>query len=618
MLNEPACRPGTFSGKRPLFGGARRPAGGALSRFLGTGAHALRDHAALPADHPAVTEGRTLFPSRVFAAGDVPRLLVGGHNAAKIGAVIVKGPWAGLPVVTLTLEERATCPSSCTLWRECYGNAMPLARRVRVGSDFSVRLGAELRALAAAHPRGFALRLHVLGDVPDMDYLRHWVRWMAEIPQLHVWGYTAHRRSSPIGGIIAEANEFWPGRWVVRFSVPAGERPGQHQATTIWRQPEAGVVAEGIVCPAQTGGTQACATCGLCWAPAAAGKRIVFIGHGMRRRGGKGGEMADKEPGAAAPATGDALALVARMVEQAAEARAAELLAQRLASALEAAREQAWMEGFLQGQEEEREAWRGRMRALLGAEDRDAWAGVAAGAPAGRPPTEAGGIAPAKAAEEEADAEAGVPTGAPAAEATAPQPIGRPPNTGGGPPAPPEPPQQQREAAPAAAEGWQDWRTPAREARLRELWNIAAYSQREIWEDLKLVEGPTMPSDSANLAHWSRKLNLPPRPARQHVQPAASNVQRGVVAALQRADAAAPESLPVRPPIAARPGPPALPKPSAGKVYASYREIKEWAAHYGITFDGSNVHVVNAKRKALLLAPVVVDEDRTAADTRAA
>lgn len=57
------------------------------------------------------------------------------------------------------------------------------------------------------------------------------------------------------------------------------------QATTIWREAR-GKVEEGIVCPAQSGDTTACATCALCWSPWAGDQRIVFLGHGMSRSRG--------------------------------------------------------------------------------------------------------------------------------------------------------------------------------------------------------------------------------------------------------------------------------------------------------------------------------------------
>ena len=81
-----------------------------------------------------------------------------------------------------------------------------------------------------------------------------------------------------VGGVLGALH---PDRWMMRFSVAADDNPQPMQATTIWRQPEGSNVPEGLICPAQTHKTAACATCGLCWSPGATGKRIVFIGHGM-------------------------------------------------------------------------------------------------------------------------------------------------------------------------------------------------------------------------------------------------------------------------------------------------------------------------------------------------
>jgi hypothetical protein len=149
--------------------------------------------------------------------------------------------------------------------------------------DLERNLGKEIAALSALHPGGIAVRVHVLGDFYSLDYLESWWRWMGQFPGLHAWGYTAHPADSVIGCIVLLGNSVFPGRWAFRTSVSPETDPGEWQATTIWRQPEGSTVAEGLVCPAQTEGTQACATCGLCWSPEAAGKRIVFIGHGMRR-----------------------------------------------------------------------------------------------------------------------------------------------------------------------------------------------------------------------------------------------------------------------------------------------------------------------------------------------
>lgn len=70
-------------------------------------------------DNPAFVERRTLYPSTVRDPGELTNLLVSGENSKKIGARITKGPLRGFPIYTLTLEERATCPTSCLHWRSC-------------------------------------------------------------------------------------------------------------------------------------------------------------------------------------------------------------------------------------------------------------------------------------------------------------------------------------------------------------------------------------------------------------------------------------------------------------------------------------------------------------------
>lgn len=119
------------------------------------------------------------------------------------------------------------------------------------------------------------------------------------MPALRAFGYTAWPRDSEIGQAVAALNAAHPTRWRIRFSGDgAGDQP--LAATTIWRRPEDAWVPEGLVCPAQTHRTAACATCGLCWNLAMDAMRIVFIGHGMRGRG-----RLPRMRRAAAPTTND-------------------------------------------------------------------------------------------------------------------------------------------------------------------------------------------------------------------------------------------------------------------------------------------------------------------------
>jgi hypothetical protein len=256
---------------------------GSLARFTHVTVTMERGSAGLPDSSAALRDGRTVYRSTVVPAEAAPRLLVGGVNQSKIGAKITKGRWAGLPIYTLTLEERATCPQSCHVWRECYGNSMHLARRHAHGPELEWLLGAELNALAEAHPGGFAVRLHVLGDFYSVRYAARWAVWLRWLPQLHVFGFTAWGDDTPIGRMVERMNGLHPDRCAIRFSRAAPSGKGW-EAVTIWRAPEGPRVTEGVVCPQQTQRTETCGTCGLCWAESAGATSIVFLGHGRRTR----------------------------------------------------------------------------------------------------------------------------------------------------------------------------------------------------------------------------------------------------------------------------------------------------------------------------------------------
>ncbi len=235
---------------------------------------------ALASDHPAITEARTIFPSTVVDAKDSPRLLISGHNNKKIGKEVAKGPWAGMPIYTLTLEERASCPTHCHMFRACYGNAMQWARRHRHGDEFEAYLAGEVLDLADEHPQGFVVRLHVLGDFYSRQYVYLWRSLLERFPELRVYGYTARspEHDAEIASAIYSMNSEFPDRCAIRFS---SAKPQPMGATVITRHPEGSTVPEGLVCPAETQDSACCASCGLCWSPSMRDKTIVFVQHGM-------------------------------------------------------------------------------------------------------------------------------------------------------------------------------------------------------------------------------------------------------------------------------------------------------------------------------------------------
>lgn len=300
IIGEPSTSPATG----PQAGRTAKPANGDRPprRFEEPSKLDPQKVHGLAPDHPAVVEGRSLFPTTVVAATDSPQLFVSGANQRKIGDRVTKGPWAGMPIYSLTLEERATCSRACHHRGTCYGNGMPQARRHRHGPKMEERLAAEIAALAHLHPDGFVTHVHVLGDFYSTEYVRVWEQQLEAHPALHVFGYTFWADDTEIGAAIQLLRGRFPDRFAIRVSRPDVTAPDHREmaATTIWRIAE-GRQAEGIVCPAQTHPGVCCGSCGLCWHPEMRDTPIAFIAHGRRTRNGhaRGPEEAESR---AAPA----------------------------------------------------------------------------------------------------------------------------------------------------------------------------------------------------------------------------------------------------------------------------------------------------------------------------
>ena len=257
----------------------------------------------LSPDHPAVLEGRSIFPKSVVGFMESPRFLVSGHNNPKLGKAVTKGPRTGWPIFQVTLEERATCPRSCPVWAGCYGNAMPYARRHKVDDDLIPALRGEVMTVARQHPEGLLIRLHTLGDFYSVEYVLMWAELLARLPQLHVFGYTARRvdDEDPLTRKIAQAIALLTAAMWERFAIRTSHAEfGPQRSVVVQEDPN---LPDVIMCPAQASATEACATCGLCWAGAARGRTIGFLKHGMKRgaRGRKADAVAAAPPDKAAP-----------------------------------------------------------------------------------------------------------------------------------------------------------------------------------------------------------------------------------------------------------------------------------------------------------------------------
>lgn len=223
-------------------------------------------------DAKFIHEGRTKFPYKLVQPVDAGNMLSSGHNSVKIGRDVRKPKFFGYMIYTLSLEERKTCPSSCLHWQSCYGNNMPLAKRVdHTGRRFLELLESEIAALMRKPWPGVLIRLHMLGDFYSVEYVDFWRSMLKKFPRLAIFGYTARNNEDPIGqAVIRLRTEQWE-RFAVRSSNGA-----RHNMATVSIKDRSERPANAFICPEQTEQTACCATCGLCWSTR---KNVAFLEH---------------------------------------------------------------------------------------------------------------------------------------------------------------------------------------------------------------------------------------------------------------------------------------------------------------------------------------------------
>jgi len=235
---------------------------------------------------PAETSG-TRFPERVVQPGAFGPALKDGANNSKIGGDVLVGRLRGAPIFTLTLEERATCPRACPLWRGCYGNNDQHSRRLRHGPRLEAQLREEVGDLCGRHGT-ILVRLHVLGDFYSWRYLCLWADLLDIHPGLHVFGFTAWGKETKICAGVARLRGVYPQRFAIRHSGTTG-RWGSFTVdfpTTKKR------IGDALLCPEQryaglettearaamagTRGAIHCGNCAACWS---SDVPVAFVEH---------------------------------------------------------------------------------------------------------------------------------------------------------------------------------------------------------------------------------------------------------------------------------------------------------------------------------------------------
>lgn len=218
----------------------------------------------LKANNPALKELRTIHTKKVFNPFSKDSVLKSASDNNKLGkgeTVFTKGKWIGLPLYSLSLEERKTCPSDCKLLANCYGNGMWLGHRFKHGAQLQQKLNQELAYLLGKHKEGIVVRLHVLGDFYSTTYVRYWESKLKQYPNLKIFGYTA-RLTGDIHNELVRVINSYSSRFKIRFST--NKDYSTNEENIIYAADQHGT-PNALYCPEQDGRTKSCLSCGLCF-----------------------------------------------------------------------------------------------------------------------------------------------------------------------------------------------------------------------------------------------------------------------------------------------------------------------------------------------------------------
>jgi len=228
----------------------------------------------------AIQNDRSLFhefkvKSVTDGMGKSERVIKKSTNI-KLGKKVTKGKLKGMPIYTVTLEERATCSNTCAHYADCYGNNMPFATRYKADTALVVSMYNELQILNSKHKDGFLVRLHILGDFYSLNYVSLWNKWLSEFDNLYVYGYSERKIGTPIGNALNLLRIKWANRFMVRVSGDFNLKTMTALSFDDKRASDQLTTKQAFLCPVQEDKTDSCGTCGLCWST---DKNVIFKTH---------------------------------------------------------------------------------------------------------------------------------------------------------------------------------------------------------------------------------------------------------------------------------------------------------------------------------------------------
>ena len=232
--------------------------------------------------NPALKEKRTIQTGTVKNTPLWPASVLKPANSntklSKSGNLVKIGPFKDYYCVSLTLEERKTCPSSCHHWADCYGNGMYRAQRFKHGKELNEKIENELKELCAKYP-GVLVRLHILGDFYHTEYISFWANQLAAHLNLAIFGYSA-RIEGVLHRQLCAVKSVYGNRFSIRFSTDKNSRVLNsyvgHDVEHYARSEDYNG-KDCFVCPEQTGKVADCLSCGICFSNSK--KAVKFLNH---------------------------------------------------------------------------------------------------------------------------------------------------------------------------------------------------------------------------------------------------------------------------------------------------------------------------------------------------
>lgn len=133
----------------------------------------------------------TMHKWRIVEDFESVNILRPGEDNDKLTGYVTRGKWMGARILNVSGIERHHCPASCHFRNKCYGNGYFGYRFNIDRPEVQEKLYNECMELPKLG-RGYAIRLHVVGDFPNVEYVDMWRTILQDRKDIKCFGFTAN------------------------------------------------------------------------------------------------------------------------------------------------------------------------------------------------------------------------------------------------------------------------------------------------------------------------------------------------------------------------------------------------------------------------------------------